>query len=172
MPLLWELIENLPFFSGIAAWMMTWKGVHVNGRRQVLREVIHMTTSWPLWWQVYNYWNDKSTLTLDLWCTMQASLVAVAVGLALSGKPVREAGEIVIIIIMTVAIIVIIMIDTIVIFIIIFNDNRQWFTGLTEMTDLQLEKRIWMEGWALERATLGTLYHILCCISPKLHAMY
>ena len=31
---------------------------------------------------------------------MQASLVAVAVGLALSGKPVREAGEIVIIIIM------------------------------------------------------------------------
>jgi len=57
--------------TGIAAWMTTWKGVHVNGKRQVLRE---------------------------------ASLAAAAVGLALSGKPAREAG-------------------------------------LTETTDLQLEKR-------------------------------
>ena len=33
------------FFSGIAAWMTTWKGVHVNGKRQVLREVLLLPKS-------------------------------------------------------------------------------------------------------------------------------
>ena len=39
----WFHCEQL--FSGIAAWMTTWKGVHVNGKRQVLREVLLLPKS-------------------------------------------------------------------------------------------------------------------------------
>ena len=101
--------------------------------------------SWWLEWQSIARLDD------------QASLAAAAVGLALSGKLARGAGEIVIIII-----IIIIMVTTDITFsiIVIFTTiliiiDEWWFPGLTETTDLQLEKRKWMAEWAPERATLG-----------------
>ena len=61
--LFWSCFRCEQLFSGIAAWMTTWKGVHVNGKRQVLREVLLLPKSYDVTVMLsvdYAYdWNDN-----------------------------------------------------------------------------------------------------------------
>ena len=130
---------------------MTWKDAHARGKLPVLKEV-----SPKLYCSQGKFWlSFRRSMFQSIEFQTQAFLAAVVVELALNGRPVREAGRLPWVTIdlwnyllwqkgnilschLSVQVIL----------------TSLW-SGLTEMTALQLERRISMGEWAQGRVTLG-----------------
>ena len=131
--------------------MMTWKDAHARGKLPVLKEVSPKLCCFQ-----GEFWlSSRELMFQSIEFQTQAFLAAVVVELALRGRPVREAGRLPWVIIdlwnyllwqkgnilschLSVQVIL----------------TSLW-SGLTEMTTLQLERRMSVGEWAQGRVTLG-----------------